>query len=143
MVNTLNVSQYDGSPPPDSEDGDHSIDDGPLYPPSDVLGILGAGEDAITLWTKNCIRDVQNMSMENADVAALIGTALRQGRYTNSQWCVAKSGGAWAACDAYSVTREEWIGHAHKYMDIEYYVKFAINRSGKLILTVSCHGSRG
>ncbi len=145
MVNKNNVGQYNASPPPDSEDGDLSINGGsfPLYPPSDVLEILGERKDAITLWTKKCIRDVQNMSMENADVAALIGTALRQERYINSQWCVPTSGGPWAACDAYRVTREEWLKQANKYMDIEYYLKFAIHRSGKRILTVSCHVSGG
>ncbi len=143
MVNTLNVSQYDGSPLPVSESGEHLIGGGPLYSPEDIQGVLDGGEGAIKLWTRNCIRDVQNMGMDNIEVADLINVALKKGRYTNSQWCVAKPGGVWAACDAYRLVREEWVGYAHKYMNIEYYVKFAINRSGKLILTVSCHGSRG
>jgi hypothetical protein len=106
------------------------------------LKILGTGEHAIQLWTKNGVRDVQNMSMDNSDVAALISTALRKGRYINSQWCVAKPGGAWAACDAYSVTQAEWVKYARRYMNIEYYLKFAISQYGKLVLTVSCHVSK-
>ncbi len=143
MVNKNNVSQYNASPPPDSEDGDPSINGGPLYLPLDVRGILDAGEDAINLWTKKCGFDVQKMDMDKAGVATLISTALTQGRYINSQWCVPQPGEPWAACDAYSVTRGEWIENANKYMDFEYYIKFAINRSGNLILTVSCHVSRG
>ncbi len=143
MVNTNNVSQYNASPPPDSEDSDLSINGGPLYPPSDVLRILAAGEDPIRLRTKNCKHDVQNMGMDHDGVATLISTALKQGKYINSPWCVSSSRGDWAACDAYRVTREEWVANANKYINFEYYVKFAINRSGNLILTVSCHVSRG
>jgi hypothetical protein len=43
------------------------------------------------------------------------------------------------AADAYSLRRSEWVAAARKDMLIEYFVKFAIGRSGSLVLIVSCH----
>lgn len=74
---------------------------------------------------------------------SLLGKLLiTQGQYVNSQWCVQKPTGPWAACDGYRLFRDEWVEYAHKEMRYEYYVKFAIGKTGKLLLLVSCHLSR-
>ena len=44
-----------------------------------------------------------------------------------------------AACDAYAIRLREWVAAAHKYMLVEYFVKFAINPAGTVVLAVSCH----
>ena len=77
--------------------------------------------------------------MSDADVLELLKCALTTGIFKGSEWCVAKPGGSWAACDSYQVIRSEWVENAHKNMQFEYYVKFAIGKSGDLILIVSCH----
>jgi hypothetical protein len=139
MVNTRkNLSAYAGTPPSDDQ-ADRRIPDGPLYTREEVLAILATGEAAIKLWTQKCMRDVQKYDMEPADVVDLVKIALNGGKFKGSQWCTNKPGGAWAACDSYQLFFRQWIETANKHMDVEYYVKFAIGRSGNMMLIISCH----
>ena len=77
------------------------------------------------------------LGWENGDVIALI-LKLRDTDYVDSEWCE-NGKGAWAACDAYSIRVTEWVPTAQREMRVEYFVKFAINRLGTMILTISCH----
>ncbi|ADL54765.1 hypothetical protein [Gallionella capsiferriformans] len=139
MVNNTNVSRYQGQVHGAGE-ADLAISDTPLYAPEVVMVLLEQrGEDAINAWTNKCIRDVQSLGWDNSDLVELIRQALQSGRYINSQWCMQKPGGPWAACDSYLLRRSEWIAAAHKNMQCEYYVKFAIGRTGQLLLLASCH----
>src|SRR5690554_5358995 len=140
--NAINVSAYKGLPPSEIGDDRHYISDGPLYPVEDVLNLLEVGESATILWTRQCKSHVQQLSYEIADVQKLIKQAITQGQYVNSQWCVQRPTGPWAACDSYRLFRNEWVEYAYKEMRYEYYVKFAIGKTGKLLLLVSCHLSR-
>ena len=90
-------------------------------------------------WTKDCKNDLQKHTLDISDARQLVHEAITSGQYLNSQWCVQKPTGPWAACDGYRLFRDEWIEYAHKYMRIEYYIKFAIGKTGKLLLLVSCH----
>lgn len=138
MVNNpINVSAYAGAPPADGES--RKIHGGPLYEVEVINQILQRGAAAFTAWTRKCKDDLQNYALDGQDVVELITEALRTGRYWDSEWCVQQPRGPWAACDAYTVTRKEWIPHAHKDFLIEYYIKFAISRAGTLMLLVSCH----
>lgn len=138
MVNNINISSYSSSLPP-SESADRKIIGGPLYELSQVLSVLSQGESVIKPWTRKCISDLKKYNLDHSDVLDLLKCALTTGIFKGSEWCVAKPGGAWAACDSYQVFRSEWVEYAHKNMQFEYYVKFAIGKSGNLILTVSCH----
>lgn len=139
MVNDKVVSRFSGAP---TRENGGIIGKEPLYPPDEVLDLLDRRSiGAITLWTNDCQKDVQNLELDHDGVIKLIRNALRSGRFLNSQWCQQKPGGPWAACDAYTVTQAEWIEAAFKSLDIQYYVKFALNKSGKLLLVVSCHTS--
>ncbi len=137
--NTTNVSVYSGQPPSEAGSKRIHIEDEPLYAVTDVLALLDAGDEQTVLWTRKCIADVQQLAYEISDVRALLKQALTGGQYLKSEWCVQKPTGPWAACDSYRLQRIEWIEHAHKEMHIEYYVKFAIGKTGKLLLLVSCH----
>lgn len=142
MVNTVNVSAYKGTPPQEpSVDGRHYIEGGPIYSLEDLESLLDQGENLLRLWTKDCVKDVQNLfDGDLSGVLELLKTiAADKARYLKSEWCVQKPTGPWAACDSYQILREEWIQHAHKYMSIEYYVKFAIGKTGSLLLVISCH----
>lgn len=44
-----------------------------------------------------------------------------------------------AACDAYSIRRMEVIPATGKTMPVGYFLKFAIGKTGNLVLMVSCH----
>ena len=47
--------------------------------------------------------------------------------------------GPWAACDAYVLVRTEHLPHLRKDMECEYYIKFAIGKTGTVLLLASCH----
>lgn len=137
MVNNKNVSAFRGEPPADGRAC--KIRSGPLYSPSDVLAILELNPP--TLWTRRCVGDVASLGFDIEGVRSLLREALIQNRYHNSEWCQNCLDGPWAACDSYLLRRLEWNDNAHKELTCEYYLKFAIARTGQLILTVSCHTS--
>lgn len=139
MVNKTIVSRFTGDLPLD-EGACRKIADGPLYPAGEVLALLDRErEQAIELWTRKCKSDVQKYGLNLDDLYGLLDEALRNGSYRGSEWCVQRPNGPWAACDAYRLFRNEWIENARKFMKMEYYLKFAMARSGQLLLLVSCH----
>lgn len=141
MVNhRINISAYPGTPSAD-ERRSLAIAGGPLYSKERVLGVLARGNSALWLWTRKCTSDVKRLDMELDDVAGLIRLALARGVFKGSWWCTDKPDGSWAACDSYQVFWRQWMRAAHKEIDFEYYVKFAIAKSGALLLLISCHPS--
>lgn len=134
MVNFVIVSEYSSTLP--SLGGGEKIPGGPLYELRRVKAILKGGA-GITLWTRDCAKDVAELGWDHAEVIDLV-RQLEQEHYIDSEWCE-NGRGAFAACDAYSLQRKEWIAAAHKDMLMEYFVKFAINKLGTMVLTVSCH----
>lgn len=139
MVNNFsNLSAYQGVPP-SNQQTDRRIAGGPLYPKVEVQTLLDQGESILVPWTRKCKSDLQRLSWDRQDALILVQAALSGGRYHNSEWCQQQPSGPWAACDAYQLSRLEWIETAHKDMTIEYYVKFAIGKTRKLLLLVSCH----
>ena len=132
MVNFIVVSEYSGGPTP----GDRvKIGGGPLYPLERVQA-LASKPGGLLLWTRKCVRDVANLTWDADDVASVI-SALIPGDLKDSEWC--DNGRAWAACDAYTIRRREWVETARKELTIEYFLKFAIGKTGPLVLMVSCH----
>ncbi len=139
MVNTAVVSEFAGDPPLE-EGACRKIAGGPLYPAAKALALLaGSGAQAIQVWTKKCADDMQKWSLDTDDLCELMATAVRSGRFRGAEWCVQRPNGPWAACDAYSVVRREWIAHARREIDVEYYIKYAIAKTGQLLLVFSCH----
>ena len=134
MVNFVIVSEYSLTSP--TQGGGEKIPGGPLYDLGRVHGIVCDGL-CLSLWTRDCVSNVRELGWENADVIALV-QQLRAHNYIDSEWCE-NGRGAYAACDAYAIKVLEWIDAAHKHMPIEYFVKFAINKLGTMVLTVSCH----
>lgn len=143
MVNTLiNISAYPESIPADAaqEGADLTIRGGPLYESRQVLALVRHDGGQVEPWTKKCVKDLrEKFSIDHDGAAELVREAITSGNFRNSSWCRGNKETLWAACDAYVLKREEYIRHAHKYMEIEYYVKFAIHQSGKLLLLISCH----
>jgi len=139
MVNNTIVSRFTGDLPL-GEGESRKIPGGPLYPAGEVLALLaGSGIQAVRAWTRKCAEDLQKWELDADDLRELIETALRSGRFRGAEWCVQQPNGPWAACDAYVVVRPEWVQYAHREMDIEYYIKFAMSRTGTVLLVVSCH----
>jgi hypothetical protein len=140
MVNTLNVSKYEGTPPL-SASANRKIRGGPLYSSEDVKSLLDSNGENILAWTNKCQDDMQRESLDLEDVERLIKACFSSKCYfKGSEWCKQAPTGPWAACDAYVVYEKKWNDNAYKELEYEYYVKYAIAKSGKVLLTISCHG---
>lgn len=119
---------------------DRTIAGGPLYSSECVTALVENDGSNLRTWTKKCLLDMQQkLGIDNDGAAELISETVRQGRYLTSEWCRGTYAVHWAACDAYSLTRKEWNNYAHKELTVEYYLKFAISKSGEVLLLVSCH----
>jgi hypothetical protein len=95
-------------------------------------------EQRLSLWTRKCQQDVHKLFDSDLERVAELIQALRKDGYIDSEWCE-NGKGAWAACDAYRVRRLETIPVTGKSMTVEYFVKFAVSKTGQLVLLVSCH----
>lgn len=139
MVNDKILSRFQDDPPTNWSEGERFIRTEPLYSPDEIIALLG-DSDVIRPQTETCRDDIQALEFNNEDLARLIKNAVTAGRYRKSVWC-RLSAKAVAACDDYVVIDKAWVEAAHKEMDCEMYLKFAINQNGKLLLMVSCHPS--
>ncbi|MCO4320995.1 hypothetical protein [Aliidiomarina quisquiliarum] len=138
MVTVRVLSRFKDEPPTDwIDDKDRIIPFGPLYPAEEVAKLV-ADSHAIRAVTKKCRNDMQNLEIDNEALAQLIIKAIKTGRYRNSVWCRIKNKTI-AACDSYVVFEKAWVEAAAKELESEYYLKFALNDAGKLLLVVSCH----
>ena len=136
IKNSMNVSRFDGTPP-QNDDEPRSILLGPLYPAFEVESL--AESVNVSPWSNGAIKDAQKWCLSNEDIADLIQLAVTKGIYAGSEWCKAQPSGPWAACDVYTVSRLEWSDAAHKNMLYDYYLKFAISKTGTLLLSASNH----
>lgn len=136
MVTFKNLSAYAGAPPKDGES--RKIAGGPLY---DLAAIqaLTAQPDSMKLWTRRCVDKAADLGFDAAGVGGLIRELSKQD-YRDSEWCDNGKGGA-AACDAYDLRRNEYVETAGKTYRMEYFLKFALSKTGTLVLMVSCHTS--
>lgn len=136
MVTKNVLSEYILNPP--SEPGRAKIDAaGPLYDLARVKALV-EDETQLQLWTRKCINDVSKLfDSDLARVVELI-QGLRSEDYIDSEWCE-NGKGFLAACDAYRCRRQEVVPGTSRPVTVEYYVKFAIGKTGRLVLVVSCH----
>lgn len=133
MVSFRVISEYSGYPVPGNR---VKIGAGPLYDLARVQA-LAARADRVKLLTTKCRQDVQNLGWDEEDVSQLL-LSLTAGDYKDSEWCD-NGNGAWAACDAYTIKRREWVETARKELTMDYFLKFAISKTGTLVLMLSCH----
>lgn len=139
MVNNANISSYLGSPPND-EFGERLIRNGPIYKGAEIIEILSMKGRMLYPGTRDCARDITSLGLEIKDVGQLIIAAINKGKFLKSAWC--KCGNdSWAACDSYWVEWKYFNEYAGKLLSVEYYLKFAIGITGKVIIVVSCHYS--
>lgn len=138
MINNISVvSLYQKSPPQaEGEDG-RNIDSGPLYSTETVSDL--ARQSKVIPWSNGAIKDAQKWGLSNVDLGGLIQDAVLHGKYHGSQWCLKKPGGPWSACDVYVITVAEWIYATQTSARTTYYLKFAIGKSGQILLSASNH----
>lgn len=136
MVTFKNLSAYEGVPPGEGEE--RKIAGGPLYALARIQALTEL-VDSVQFWTAKCRRDAANLTLDPSDVGGLI-RELKERDYRDSEWCE-NGKGFWAACDAYTLARDEYRENAGKTFRMAYFLKFAESRTGKLVLIVSCHTS--
>lgn len=141
VANKVNISAYSGIAPT-TNSSTRLIEGGPLYAKQEILQLLATSKEAVMPWTKKSIQDIQQLELDSKDLTELVIDALSIGSFRNSEWCQQSPQGPWAACDAYQFQRIEWVAAAYKEMQFEYYIKFALAKTGKLLLLVSCHLSQ-
>jgi len=133
MVALRNISAYSAPP----ENGGTKISSGPLYPLADVKAAVRK-VDGVHLWSRDCAEDVRSLSIDETGVADLICKLSSEG-YRDSEWCKGRNDHFVAACDSYVLREREYNEVAYKYMDVEYFMKFALKKNGDLVLVASCH----
>lgn len=128
MVSVRILSRFDEGFSEDKlEGGNRKISDGPLYPVEEVIELLKTAH--LNFATRKTKNDILNLEWDEVDVAKYLHKAVSHGHYLSSEWAWLKSGVSCAACDAYRLNEG----------DLSYYFKFAIGKTGALILIVSCH----
>lgn len=136
MVKIFILSEYSLNPPTELGGGRIKIEGGPLYDLARVQSLaLGGG---LNTWTDRCDKTVYELFGGDLDAVATLMSALQPSNYRDSEWC-SNGRNAWAACDAYSIRRVEWVATAGKEMPIEYFLKFAVSKTGQIVMLVSCH----
>ena len=135
MVIFTVISAYSQNPP--ITEGRHKIAAGPIY---DLLSIQRMLEDESKLiaWTGKCRKDV--MRLFDGDLAEVVDLIqrLKLRDYIYSEWCE-NGHGFIAACDAYTVKRNEERKDTGEYLTVEYFLKFGMSKTGAVLLVVSCH----
>ena len=138
MVRIIVLSEYSSDPPDGSGRVKIATEGGhPLYSLERVQALV-KDEQRLSLWTRKCQQDVHKLFDSDLECVAELIQALRKDGYIDSEWCE-NGKGAWAACDAYRIRRLETIPVTGKTMTVEYFVKFAVSKTGQLVLLVSCH----
>lgn len=136
MVKMVVVSEYSLNPPEDGQ-GRVKIANGPLYALERVQ-TLAWEENQLFTWTEKCRKDVRKWFDDDLERVGDLILSLRLEDYIDSEWCE-NGKGAWAACDAYSVSVGETAPATGRPVRMEYFVKFAVSKTGALVLIVSCH----
>ncbi len=131
------ISEYSQDPPTQSDQRLKIVLGRPLYELARVQA-LAANSDHIKAVTQKCLQDIETLfAGEYDDVASLI-RGIHPNDYRDSEWCESGRGSV-AACDAYVVRRVEENPSSGQQMSVTYFLKFAIGKTGQLVLMVSCH----
>lgn len=133
------LSKYGESPPADGSSDRKIVTSTPINPIDEVIEALD--QNPPKPMTKRGVANLQQMRFDLDDLKELVRDAVSYGRYRDSEWCEFSETSPWFACDSYEIKRREYIENAHKYLEVCYFVKFCIHKSGSLICTFSCHFS--
>ncbi len=137
MVKPLVLSEYNHNPPQAPGAGRLKIGTGPLYDLERIQNLVN-DENQLFAWTEKCRKDIRKLFHDDLSCVAELIRCLKKTDYIDSEWCE-NGKGALAACDAYSIRRLETMPATGHSMSVEYFLKFAVGKMGKLVLTVSCH----
>lgn len=135
MVKIFVVSEYSANPP--LESGRVKIAGGPLYKLARVQALI-QDHNQLLVWTEKCRKDVRKWFEDDWQRVVDLMGSLKNVDYIDSEWCE-NGKGAIAACDAYSYHVTENAPATGKPIRMKYFLKFAVSKTGTLVLMVSCH----
>lgn len=135
MVNTIILSEYSLNPPA-GKVGRVKISASPLYELLRVQALVRGTQ--LNAWTDKCRKDVYKWFDGDLERVAALILMLTPKDYIDSEWCE-NGKGAIAACDAYRLNLTETAPATGQPVQMEYFVKFAVSKTGALVLIVSCH----
>lgn len=136
MVRVIVLSEYSLNPP-ELGQGRVKIANGPLYDLARVQALARDGH-GLQAWTEKCRKDVLKWFDNDLERVGALIESLQPGDYLDSEWCE-NGKGAIAACDAYRLYVLEHAPATGAPMRMEYFLKFAVSKTGALVLIVSCH----
>ena len=137
MVKIIVVSEYSRNPPTQSGVGRVKIEGGALYELGRVKALL-QDDNALQGWTEKCRKDVRKWFDDDWEKVLNLMKSIKSTDYIDSEWCE-NGKGALAACDAYRCRVIETAPATGQSILMEYFLKFAISKTGTLLLMVSCH----
>lgn len=137
MVKIIVVSEYSLNPPTQLGVGRVKIQGGALYDLGRVKALL-QGDNALQGWTEKCRKDVRKWFDDDWERVVNLMKSIKNTDYIDSEWCE-NGKGAIAACDAYRYHLIETAPATGQPIRMEYFLKFAISKTGTLLLMVSCH----
>lgn len=137
MVKIFVLSEYSTSPPKVLGGGRIKIDGGPLYDLARMQA-LAKNEACLNAVTEKCRKDIANLFDSDLERVGMLIGCLKKGNYIDSEWCENGRAGV-MACDAYRIRRVEEMPATGKQMEVEYYLKLAVGKTGTLVLMASCH----
>lgn len=136
MVKIFVVSEYSLNPHEGGQ-GRVKITSGPLYDLARVQ-TLARDENQLKAWTEKCRKDVLKWFDNDLERVGALILSLKPGDYIDSEWCE-NGKGSIAACDAYSISVMETAPATGRPVRMAYFLKFAVGKTGALVLIVSCH----
>ena len=138
MVKIIIVSEYSTNPPAELGGGRVKITAGPLYGLARVQALI-EDENNLMIVTDKGRKDFRKWFDDDLQqIADLIGL-LMESDYIDSEWCETGKGAAIAACDAYRLRVNESDPVTGRRDQMQYFLKFAVSKTGAVVLMLSCH----
>ncbi|WP_395505777.1 type II toxin-antitoxin system MqsR family toxin [Ectopseudomonas hydrolytica] len=136
MVNNSKRSPPSKEKPSDQE---RKIQDGPCHSLDEVKALIRtSGYKAIRVATEKATQELSNYCMDEQDLAELI-PKLKKDDYHDSEWCKFSETSPWFEADSYRIKQTEKLPSRRDLSNCKYYIKFAVNKLGSILLFFSVH----
>lgn len=135
MVNNSTRKQPSGSP----SDTERKIHDGPCHDLSKLQALVRQnGHKAVRVVTEKGTAEMIGYCMDEQDLAELV-LKLRAQNYHDSEWCRFSESSPWFEADSYRIVVSEKLASSRDLQRCKYYLKFALNKLGVVLLFFSVH----
>lgn len=124
---------------PHPTDAERKIADGPCHDLAAVQDLVRvSGHKSVSVVTEDGLGEMVEYRMDNSDLVDLL-LALKPGNYHDSEWCKFSPLSPWFEADSYRIRQAEKLPSERDKRLCRYYLKFAKNKLGSMILFFSVH----